>query len=72
MKKVLGVALISLFTSTAAFAASFAEADADASGTVSAQEAASVMPNLTEDVFKAADADGSGDLSEAEFSTIPQ
>ena len=72
MKKVLGVALISLFASSTAFAASFADADTDASGTVSAQEAATVMPNLTEEIFKAADADGSGDLSEAEFSTIPQ
>ncbi|TQV69724.1 calmodulin [Denitrobaculum tricleocarpae] len=72
MKKVLGVALISLFASSAAYAATFAEADADASGAVSAEEAASIMPNLTEDIFKAADADGSGDLSEAEFSTIPQ
>lgn len=72
MKKVLGVVLVSLFTSTAAFAASFAEADADASGSVTAEEAVSVMPNLTEDVFKAADADGSGDLSEAEFTTIQQ
>ncbi|QKV17226.1 calmodulin [Oricola thermophila] len=70
MKKLL-VAVAALAAATGlAMAAEFAEVDADASGTVSMDEAMAAMPELTEDAFAAADADGSGDLSPEEFAAL--
>lgn len=45
----------------------FADVDTDANGAISWDEASAVLPNLTEDAFKAADTDTSGDLSEEEY-----
>ncbi|MEP3279671.1 MAG: hypothetical protein ABJN26_09695 [Stappiaceae bacterium] len=72
MKKIFGILIVSLFAATTAYAATFAEADVDANGTVSKAEAATAISGLTEEVFIAADADGDGELSEAEFASIPQ
>lgn len=72
MRKAILAATAILGTAGFAFAqaADFAAADADASGTVSMEEAMAAVPGLTEDAFKAADADGSGDLNAEEYAAL--
>ncbi len=72
MKKVLIAAAALAASSTFALAqmADFATVDADASGSVSMEEAKAAMPDLTDEAFAAADTDGSGDLSAEEFAAI--
>jgi hypothetical protein len=68
----IAIASSALFLSAAAFAAEgdFTAADANADGVLTLEEAQIVMPNLTEDLFRAADVDGSGALSQSEFAAI--
>ena len=50
--------------------ADMATVDVDGSGTVSFEEASTVMTGLTEDLFAAADADQDGELSEEEYAAL--
>lgn len=68
MKTLLALLFSLVFASGAAFAADFAELDADGSGGISAEEAAA--DQKTNDGFAAADADANGELSPDEFATI--
>ena len=47
-----------------------ASVDLDGSGTVSFEEASTVMDGLTEDMFAAADTDQDGALSEEEYAAL--
>ncbi|MGI9415683.1 MAG: hypothetical protein ACR2PM_18550 [Hyphomicrobiales bacterium] len=45
----------------------FDKVDANTDGSLTFEEVAAAMPNMTEDQFKAADADGDGVLSKPEW-----
>lgn len=64
-KKLIAIAVASLFATAATAADVFATLDTDSSGAISKEEAA-VMPNLA-DQWEALDADASGELSAEEF-----
>lgn len=71
MKNVLAALTIAAF-STAAFAAgpSFAEADANADGAITMDEAKVALPEVSEDQIVAADANNDGSLSEEEYAAL--
>ena len=50
--------------------ADMATVDVDGSGSVSFEEASTVMTGLTEDLFAAADADQDGELSQDEYDAL--
>ncbi|HUS55178.1 MAG TPA: EF-hand domain-containing protein [Thermohalobaculum sp.] len=50
----------------AAYAASFADIDSNADGTINAEEFAAAYPEVAEDAWTTADANGDGMLSEEE------
>lgn len=58
-----GIAL----STTAAFAQSMAELDADGDGAASMAEVQALFPDVTEEAFTAADTDGDGMLNEEEL-----
>lgn len=68
----LRIAAAAALLAAPAFAASFAEVDADADGAVSLSEAQAAMPDLSVDDFTVADVNGDGALSETEFAVLPQ
>lgn len=72
MKTILATAAALSFTTALALAQTpdFAAVDADASGTITVEEAKAAMPELTDEAFAAADADGSGDLSAEEYAAL--
>lgn len=72
MKKLMiSVAALALMSAPAfAQAADFSTADANGDGQVTYEEAVAVLPDLTEDQFKAADTDSNGTLSEAEYDAL--
>ena len=70
MKKFFTVLAVSLLAITAAQAAEFAEVDTDENGKITLDEAVAVMPDLTEDAFKAADTDSDGELNPDEFAAM--
>lgn len=70
MKKLLATLAVSLFAITAAQAAEVADLDKDADGMVSMEEAKAMMPDLSDEKFKAADADGDGKLSAEELAAL--
>ena len=74
MKKLLvSVLVLGLGVSTAAMAQAatdFVIVDADASGDVSLTEAQAVWPDLTQEVYDAADGDQSGGLNQAEYEAL--
>ena len=70
MKKLLATLAVSLFAITAAQAAELADLDKDADGMVSMEEAKAMMPDLSDEKFKAADADGDGKLNAEELAAL--
>ena len=70
MKRFFAVLAVSVLAVSAAQAADFAEVDTDADGSVSLDEAVSMMPDLTEDAFISADADADGALTADEFASM--
>lgn len=68
--KVLAVAGVMLAGPAFAATVAFESADANGDGAVTMDEAKSVMPDLTEDRFAAADSDANGSLSPAEFQAL--
>lgn len=70
MKRFFAVLAVSVLAVGSAQAADFAEVDTDADGSVSLDEAVSMMPDLTEDAFISADADADGALTADEFASM--
>jgi hypothetical protein len=70
MKKTLALATAFAFLSTGAFAqvaSDFATVDADTSGDVSLAEANTLWPDLTAELYAAADTNGDGKVDQAEY-----
>jgi hypothetical protein len=70
MKKILALAAAFALVSTAAFAQAatdFATVDADASGDVTLAEANTIWPDLTAELFAAADTNADGKVDQAEY-----
>lgn len=72
MKKlVLAYAVAGLaFPAIAQEAPNFSTVDADANGSVSAEEMKAAMPDMTDDQWNTADADKSGSLTKQEFEAM--
>jgi len=69
-KFIIAVAAIGLSTTAFAQGTTFAEVDADASGTISYEEALVAWPALTAEAFAAADTDASGSFSMDEYDAL--
>jgi hypothetical protein len=70
MKKIFALAAAFALVSTAAFAqvaSDFATVDADASGDVTLAEANTLWPDLTAELFAAADTNADGKVDQAEY-----
>ena len=70
MKKILALAAAFALVSTAAFAqvaSDFATVDADASGDVTLAEANTLWPDLTAELYAAADTNADGKVDQAEY-----
>jgi opacity protein-like surface antigen len=67
MKKLALAAVIALVPTGAALAATVAELDADANGTLSMAELQAAYPSLSAEGFTAVDANGDGAVDDAEF-----
>ena len=70
MKKILALAAAFALVSTAAFAqvaSDFATVDADASGDVTLAEANTLWPDLTAELYAAADTNGDSKVDQAEY-----
>jgi hypothetical protein len=70
MKKIFALAAAFALVSTAAFAqvaSDFATVDADASGDVTLAEANTLWPDLTAELYAAADTNGDGKVDQAEY-----
>lgn len=71
MKKLIAALAVATLT-TAAYAAgpAFSEADANADGQVTMEEAKVALPEMEEAAIAAADANGDGALDEAEYTAL--
>jgi len=65
-----GLSATSAVAQDAMTPASFSQADADTSGSVTLAEAQVVLPDLTQEAFDAADANKDGTLDQAEFDAL--
>ena len=70
MKKLLTAFAILLFSTAAWAAPSFAEADTNADGLVSMDEARAALPEMEEAQIVAADVNRDGALSQEEYTTL--
>ncbi len=67
MTKLALAAVIAMVPASATLAATLADLDADANGTLSAEELQAGYPSLTAEGFTAIDANGDGAVDDAEF-----
>ena len=71
MKKFIAtLAIATLTTATNAASLPFAQADANADGQVTMEEAKIALPDVEEALIVAADTDGNGALSEEEYTAL--